>query len=328
MTMGPEGAGPCAGTGVSEPLHLLVARETRAAVAPELDAILAMLSARFDAALAAVLFYGSCIRSGELSDGLVDVYVVVDDYRRAYRLRWLRLANRWLAPNVFYGEYLGNGDRPLRFKYAVVALEHLEQAVESWFHPYLWGRLAQPLQVGWALDAAIRRRLEAIVAESVRRFVRETAGCLESPFSALDLWRQGLCLSYGAELRPEGADRAAELVAAQPQAYTERTAALAGGAQPLLDALGGEIYRLKPGVAIPKASCRQRWRLRRLQGKGLSVARLVKAVFTFNGGVDYAAWKVERHTGVAVPVGNALRRHPIAFGLLVLWRLLFRRILH
>jgi len=328
MTMEPEGAGPSAGASASEPLHLLVARETRTGVAPELDAVLAMLSARFDAALAAVLFYGSCIRTGELSNGLVDVYVVVNDYRRAYRLRRLRLANRWLAPNVFYGEYLAPGGRPLRFKYAVVAMEHLEQAVESWFHPYLWGRLAQPLRVGWARDDAIRRRLEAVVAEAVRRFVRETAGCLEPPFSALDLWRQGLSLSYRSELRPEGADRAAELVAAQPQAYTERTAALAVGAQPLLDALGGDVYRIKPGAAVPKGGCRQRWRLRRLQGKGLSVARLLKAVFTFHGGVDYAAWKVERHTGVAVPVGTALRSHPIAFGLFVLWRLLSRRVLN
>lgn len=317
-----------AGTSVSEPLRALMARETRTKFAPELDAIVAMLSARFDGALAAVLFYGSCIRSGELSDGLVDVYAVVDDYRGAYRRRWLRLANRWLAPNVFYGECPGPDGKPLRFKYAVVALGHLEQAVERWFHPYLWARLAQPLRLGWARDGAIRGRLETALTQSVRRFVRETGGCLEGPFSALELWCQGLRLSYAAELRPEGADRAAKLVAAQAQAYAERTAALAGGAQPLLDAEGGGVYRVKLGAVVPAASARQRWRLRRWQGRGLSIVRLTKAVFTFDGGVDYAAWKVERHTGVAISVNGALRRHPIAFGVFVVWRLVFRRVLH
>ena len=42
------------------------------------------------------------------------------------------------------------------------------------------------------------------------------------------------------------------------------------------------------------------WKKRRGQGKRLSVLRLIKAAFTFRGGADYLAWKIERHSGVEV----------------------------
>ena len=52
----------------------------------------------------------------------------------------------------------------------------------------------------------------------------------------------------------------------------------------------------------------------------LPLLRLIKAVFTFEGGVDYALWKIERHSGVTVTVSDRARRHPLIFG----WGPLFR----
>jgi hypothetical protein len=43
----------------------------------------------------------------------------------------------------------------------------------------------------------------------------------------------------------------------------------------------------------------------------LNVARLMKAAFTFQGASRYAAWKIERHTGVPVEVTPWRERHPI-----------------
>jgi hypothetical protein len=54
-----------------------------------------------------------------------------------------------------------------------------------------------------------------------------------------------------------------------------------------------------------------RWRLHGLSGKPLNAARLMKAAFTFEGAARYAAWKVERHTGVKLPVTPFAERHPI-----------------
>jgi hypothetical protein len=41
------------------------------------------------------------------------------------------------------------------------------------------------------------------------------------------------------------------------------------------------------------------------------VLRLVKAVFTFDGGADYVAWKIQRHSGVRVDISDWQRRHPL-----------------
>ena len=61
----------------------------------------------------------------------------------------------------------------------------------------------------------------------------------------------------------------------------------------------------------------QRWRRR---GKTLNLLRLIKAVFTFEGAVDYALWKVERHAGVRPEISAWERRHPILAAPVLLWR--------
>ena len=62
------------------------------------------------------------------------------------------------------------------------------------------------------------------------------------------------------------------------------------------------------------------WRRRRVLGRPLNVARLMKAAFTFEGAARYAAWKIERHTGVPVTVTPWRERHPILAAPGVLWR--------
>jgi hypothetical protein len=56
---------------------------------------------------------------------------------------------------------------------------------------------------------------------------------------------------------------------------------------------------------------RQHWLSRRRFGKPLNLLRLIKASTTFEGAARYAAWKVERHTGVAVEVTPWREKHPI-----------------
>ena len=67
--------------------------------------------------------------------------------------------------------------------------------------------------------------------------------------------------------------------------------------------------------------CRAGWKVRSLQGKALSLLRLLKGAFTFAGGLDYILWKIERHTGVAVEVPPRLRQHPILALCVLSWRL-------
>ena len=46
----------------------------------------------------------------------------------------------------------------------------------------------------------------------------------------------------------------------------------------------------------------------------LSVARLAKASATFAGGVDYIAWKINRHAGTDIQIKPWQRRWPLARG--------------
>lgn len=80
------------------------------AVPADFSILVDELIARFGGSLDAVILYGSCLRSQDAADGVVDFYVVVDDYSRAYPEHHLRHLNAWLAPNVFLSGGIGSGE--------------------------------------------------------------------------------------------------------------------------------------------------------------------------------------------------------------------------
>ena len=61
---------------------------------------------------------------------------------------------------------------------------------------------------------------------------------------------------------------------------------------------------------------------RRIEGKLLTVARLTKAAFTFSGGIDYLAWKINRHAGTQIVITDWQRRHPLLAAVTLVPRLL------
>jgi len=71
-----------------------------------------------------------------------------------------------------------------------------------------------------------------------------------------------------------------------------------------------------------RARAQWAWRLRRIQGKILNALRLVKAAFTFSGGLDYAVWKIERHSGVKIELTEAERKRPLLTGVKLFFRTL------
>ena len=72
-----------------------------------------------------MVFYGSCLRK-QSAEGVLDLYVVVDDYRSAYGSRALAIANAVLPPNVFYVE-TRDGETTVRAKYAVISRADLQR---------------------------------------------------------------------------------------------------------------------------------------------------------------------------------------------------------
>ncbi len=117
--------------------------------------------------------------------------------------------------------------------------------------------------------------------------------------SAEAIWINGLTQTYAAELRPERAERARQLVQLNLDDYALLTRRAAPALAGMLEVVAGENYRCLTDEPARQQSL-WHWRLRRWQGKVLSVLRLTKAAFTFSNSISYAAWKIERHTGVRV----------------------------
>jgi hypothetical protein len=291
-----------------------------------LQVLIDEILARHGRAAQGILFYGSCLRSGDDLDGLVDLYLLVDSYRDAYSGRVKALLNALLPPNVFYLEREFDG-QVVRTKYAVVSLADFERGTSRrWFHSYLWGRFAQPAAILYHRNDEAAGQMIRGMAQAVLTFARRALPRIAAEFDARQLWSRGLDLSYRTELRSEGPGKGADLFNAAPQYYTEITRHCLSAVSYPVDAVAGtDPPRYRASIsAVTRWASRRAWDLRTVQGKLLSVLRLVKAVTTFEGGVDYILWKIERHSGVSVEVEPRLRRRPLLAMVVLGWRL-YRR---
>nr|WP_085219579.1 hypothetical protein [Allosphingosinicella indica] len=273
----------------------LIAAELAEPVDPRVAAMAVAIAAKYGAASRAVLFYGSCLRSRELDGQMLDFYLIVSDYRAAYAKPWLARANRLIPPNVFPFEHAG-----LRAKYAVLdeADFHRLNGAEA-DSVSVWARFAQPARLAWNADDSAAATAARAIARAPRTLLSLTPGG-----DALDRWRRGFTLTYGAELRAERGDRPHSIVDFDPGRYRR-----------IADALG-------PVPALSDLDAR--WRRLRRRGKALTLARLAKASLTYSGGIDYLAWKINRHAGTAIAIAPWQRRWPILGALTLLPRLLRR----
>ncbi len=310
------------------PSELISAIERHAfrKASPAVQVLIDEILARHGQAARGILFYGSCLRTGDDFDGLVDLYLLVDSYRNAYSGRVPALLNALLPPNVFYLEREFEG-QTVRTKYAVLSLADFEKGTSKrWFHSYLWGRFSQPTGILYVRNGEVAELIVKGFARSVLTFTHRVLPRISTEFTARQLWRRGLELSYRAELRAERPEKRARLFDAAPQYYEEVTPlATDTGSYPVAAIAGTDPtqYRARISNGVRSVS-RFAWGLRSWQGKLLSVLRLVKAMTTFEGGVDYILWKINRHSGVTVDVEPRLRRHPLLAMWVLSWRL-YRR---
>lgn len=283
---------------MAEQLTDLVRAELAEPVDPRVSAMAAAIAADYPGSARAVLFYGSCLRQRELDGLMLDFYLIVSDYRDAYRGLWLTVANTLLPPNVFPFAHDG-----LAAKYAVLSeadfarLNGPEAGDVS-----VWARFAQPSRLVWFADAPARDAAAAAVARAAPTLLSYAAPMAESS-DPLDLWRTGFTLTYSSELRAERSDRSGSIVDTEPDRYLRFAAAA-------------------PVSPAPHAAAA--WRRFRRRGKLLTLLRLAKAATTFAGGADYLAWKINRHAGTRIEVRPWQRRWPILGALILLPRLFLR----
>jgi hypothetical protein len=250
----------------------------------------------------AVLAYGSCLRGVGLEDSLIDYCVLTSGHAAVSPNPLSRLACRLVPPNVYYAEAEIDG-RTYRAKYAILPLGQFARKVSRHTaNPYFWARFVQPCAIALAADDQTRTRVLTTLATACRtaysRF-RSLTGVTDDP---LEPWLRGFVLTYGTELRPEPSGRAAQIVSANEGYYL---------------AIGNALDGDPSAVTLPPPGPAAR-----IVGKLLSACRLIKAAFTFQGGADYLAWKISRHSGQPIELTAWQRNHPLLAAITLLPRLL------
>jgi hypothetical protein len=285
--------------------------ETRVAAALSRDVVLpvrafAQRLAEASGALG-VLFYGSNLRTGSL-EGVLDFYVL---------LPGAQVERIW--PRVSYHEWTHDGV-PLRAKVATMALETFRAAAAGErVDTTIWARFVQPSGLAWQRDDAAGAAIAQAVAGAARTAARLAIALGPVEGTPEDYWRALFRATYAAEFRVEKAGREDSILAAN-RAHFDGLLPLA------LDADGIAFDTVAGSTIRPQLNAAQRartlawWQRRRRMGKPYNVLRLLKASTTFEGAARYAAWKIERHTGVPIVLTPWRERHPVLAAPAVLWQ--------
>ena len=250
-----------------------------------------------EAGALAVLFYGSNLRTGSL-DGVLDFYVLLPGAQRER-----------IWPRVSYREREHDG-AILRAKIATMSLEQFHRAASGRSRDTtIWARFVQPSALAWSRGKDAREAVVAAIAAAARTAGRLAAALGPREGAAADYWRALFRATYRAELRVEKPGREDSILSVNAPHF-DGLLPLAWKAQGIAFERHGETLAPRLGEGERREVLRW-WTLRRRLGKPLNIARLLKASTTFEGAARYAAWKVERHTGVAVELTPWRERHPV-----------------
>jgi hypothetical protein len=245
----------------------------------------------------AVLFYGSNLRTGSL-DGVLDFYVLLPGTREAA-----------IWPTVSYQERDHEGVT-LRAKIATMTLATFARAAGGELtDTTIWARFVQPSALVWAEDEASREDVIAAIAAAAVTAARLATALGPPSGTAEEYWRALFRATYAAEFRVEKGGRENDILSVNEAHFAGLLplAMAAAGIVPRQD--GARLHPTMPS-ALRKRILRW-WKRRQRLGKPLNLLRLAKASTTFEGAARYAAWKIERHTGMPVEVTPFRERFPL-----------------
>jgi hypothetical protein len=296
-------------------LSVFVAEELHRDVPPPVGAFARSIAAECKAA--AVLFYGSILRSGDVS-GMLDFYVLTDGPHRRGARGWIE---RRLWPEISFREW-GQDGITLRAKVALMPLSTFADAAAGRrLDTTIWTRFVQPAALAWSATTEAETRVVNAVCEAAMTAAAFAVVTGPSRGPADAFWRALFAETYRAELRVERPGREEEIVAFDQARYA-RLLPLAWNAAGISFADAGTI--LEPAVSADRRSrLVDAWRRSRRWGRPLNAARLVKSALTIEGAGRYAAWKLERHAGVSLTPWET--RHPLLASAAIFWRLRRKR---
>ena len=285
-------------------LKARVAASLDAPMAPPVRAYAGKLAE--EAGARAVLFYGSNLRTGEL-EGVLDFYVLLPGPQES-----------GIWPRVSYHEWDHDG-QVLRAKVATMHLATFHAAAAGdLLDTTIWARFVQPCALAWVRDEAARAGVTDAIAAAIVTATRLAVALGPQTGVAEDFWRALFRATYQAEFRVEKPGREDTILAANRAHFDGLLSVALEAANIPCTRVGAQLAPLMTGGE--RKRIRRWWSRRRRLGKPYNLVRLVRATATFDGAARYAAWKVERHTGVAVAVTPWREKHPLLAAPGVLWR--------
>ena len=277
----------------------------------------------FGCSTAAIIHYGShAQRSDARPESAHDFFVVVDDYLAAYRSlaesvgtsyapeKAARL-NRVLAPNVVA---ITDSDvtPPLAAKCAILSVRDFRRACSARARDHFTqGRLFQHAQLVWTRDSRTRDIVVDSLLEARARTFDWGRGYLPPRFDVDTYCRVLLETSFGAEVRPEGPERIALLLAAQRETmvrmYAELLRSLAD--ERILTREGNVYTDPAPPGALERLGVGLYFKRSKLR----ATFRWLKYMSLYDDWQDYLLRKLERRSGVHVELTERERRWPLIF---------------
>ena len=276
-------------------LEARIAEALTREVRPEVAAFARMLGE--EAGADAVLFYGSNLRTGSL-DGVLDFYVLLPGPQKER-----------IWPRVSYREW-EHGSATLRAKIAAMSLTQFAAAARGESRDTtIWTRFVQPSALVWSRDAETSDRIERAVTHAARTASRFAAALGPASGEAEDYWRALFQATYRAEFRVEKPGREDSILSVNREHFA--------GLLPLAWMAEGIAFEEAEGTLQTRLSSHEKkailrdWRRSERLGKALNILRLIKATTTFDGAARYGAWKLHRHTGIALEVTPFREKHPL-----------------
>jgi len=291
---------------ISPPLDARIEARLNAEVDPAVAEFAADLAGQ--AGAAAVLFYGSNLRTQSL-EGVLDFYILLPGRQRER-----------IWPRVSYQEREQADGTILRAKIATMALSTFAKAASGeLLDTTIWARFVQPSALVWQADDTARAGVIDAIGAAAQTAARLAVALGPPSGTPEDYWRALFRATYKAEFRVEKTGRENDILSVNQEHFA--------GLLPLVLQAAGIAYTVKAARLSPSLTARERaatlgwWKRRQRMGKPLNFARLIKASTTFEGAARYAAWKIERHTGMPVEVTPFRENAPILAAPRVLWAL-------
>lgn len=292
-------------------LDVFLHDEMTQSVGPEVLYLATQVAQELGDQAEAVLFYGSCLRTGDAA-GLMDFYVLVKNANGYGDGRIARAAHRLIPPHVRYFKTSFKG-KPIHAKVSMMTLARFEALAKKQSNDIsIWARFAQPSALVFVRDEQAQHR----VAQALRQAIMTAMQWAvyfgpQGGGSARTFWSALFRATYGAELRIEDQNRAEQIIELALTRYEGLflPAVIAAGFEPVANR-SGTVFT----ITIPAAQRRARrakWLLCQMASKSINLARILKGAVTFEGRADYVSWKIERRTGIKLELTHWQRNHPL-----------------